>query len=123
MIIYFIVCIPKRIILLEITRHFYHREQLARYGADQASEDVSSSGCNSWGSDFTPSVYDETPDAKKSCSDEERIYEKVAGDESSVANENYSMKDDMKEEKAVEAEKGKEAENGLGKSEVEETEL
>ena len=98
------------------TRHFYHREQLARYGADQASEDVSSSGCNSWGSDF-----DETPDAKKS--DEERIYEKVAGDESSVANENYSMKDDMKEEKAVEAEKGKEAENGLGKSEVEETEL
>ena len=95
------------------TRHFYHREQLARYGAEQASEDVSSSGCNSWGSDFT--------DAKKS--DEERIYEKVAGDESSVTNENYCMKADMKEEKAVEPEKGKEAENGLGKSEVEETEL
>jgi hypothetical protein len=33
------------------------------------------------------------------------------------------MKADMKEEKAVEPEKGKEAENGLGKSEVEETEL
>ena len=41
----------------------------------------------------------------------------------SVTNENYCMKADMKEEKAVEPEKGKEAENGLGKSEVEETEL